>query len=550
MNTAWQREYPQGIPTDIHIPKDQTLASLLESTCKEFGDKTALSCMGTDFSFREFEDMASAFGSYLQRVAGLAKGDRLAIMLPNIPQFPIALFAAFKIGVVCVNTNPLYTPREMKHQFADSEADAIIILDIFLGKLQEIIGETKIKTVIVASIGDYLSPFKRTLINLVLRVKGMVPKHSLDVIPFKSALREGRSYRYDRPAISTQDTAVLQYTGGTTGISKGAMLTQRNLLANIYQIQAWAGPFMERGKEVVLTALPIYHVFALSVNFLAFLTMGDQMILVPKPIPIKNTVKLFKKYRITVMTGVNSLFNTLNHDGHFQALRPRDLKIVIAGGMALQASVAEEFFKITGTKVIEGFGLTEASPVTHCNPVGTDTPPGSIGLPLPSTLAKIVDDNGQEVPEGEVGELIVQGPQVMAGYWKRDDETGKTIRDGWLWTGDIARRDSRGYFFIVDRKKDMVIVSGFNVYPTEVEEILVSHPKVMEAAVIGVPDEKSGEAVKAFIVAKDPSLTEAELKDFCHTQLTAYKRPKHFVFVESLPKTNVGKILRRELRAV
>ncbi|RYZ49505.1 MAG: long-chain-fatty-acid--CoA ligase, partial [Proteobacteria bacterium] len=442
----------------------------------------------------------------------------------------------------------LYTPREMKHQFKDSGAKALVILNFFLDKLEEIIKDTDIQHVVVTSIGDQMPAWKGLLIDTVLKIKGEVPKHGLNVTNFKSALSAGSGNSYKKPRINLDDVAVLQYTGGTTGPSKGAMLTHRNIIANMKQIQAWASPYVTEGEEVVLTALPLYHIFALSVNFLAFLTLGGEMLLVPKPVPIINTVKLFSKYRITVMTGINTLFNAMNNNPEFQANPPKTLKFAVAGGMALQASVGEEFQRLTGTRVVEGYGLTEASPVTHCNPIHLAIPYGSIGVPVPSTLAEIRDDDGKVLPQGEVGELVVKGPQVMAGYWKNDAETANAIRDGWLFTGDMAKMDEKGLFYIVDRKKDMVLVSGFNVYPNEVESVLAAHPKVLEAAVIGVPDAKSGESVKAFVVKKDESLTEEDLKKYCEKELTGYKRPRHYVFVKELPKSNVGKILRKDLR--
>ncbi|RZA17523.1 MAG: long-chain-fatty-acid--CoA ligase [Proteobacteria bacterium] len=549
MSQAWLKQYPEKVGPTIDIPNDLNISSLIESTCKKFPAKKALTCMGTSVTFRQFDRMANDFAAYLQTDAKVTKGDRVAIMLPNIIQFPVALFAAQKIGALCVNTNPLYTPREMKHQFVDSGAKVLIILNFFLDKLEEIIKDTQIETVIVTSIGDQMPTWKGALIDTVLKLKGQVPKHGLNVVQFKTALRSGAGKAYTKPKITLDDIAILQYTGGTTGLSKGAMLTHRNIIANVKQIQAWASPFVsETGEDVILTALPLYHIFALSVNFLAFLTLGGEMILVPKPVPIENTVKIFNKYKITVMTGINTLYNALNHNPAFMANPPKTLKVALAGGMALQATVGEAFQRLTGTRIIEGYGLTESSPVTHCNPVHVNIPYGSIGVPLPSTLAEIRDDDGKPLPTGEVGELVIKGPQVMKGYWKKDEDTASTIRDGWLFTGDMGRMDEDGLFYIVDRKKDMVLVSGFNVYPNEVESVISGNPKVLECAVIGVPDEKSGEAVKAFVVKKDESLTAEELKKWCEKELTGYKRPRHIEFVKDLPKSNVGKILRRELR--
>lgn len=549
MDPIWYKHYQKGVRPNIDIPPTQTVANLLDEACQAYQHKEALTCMGAGITFRQLSRRADDFASYLQNHLKIQKGDRIAIMLPNIIQFPIALYGSLKIGAVCVNTNPLYTPREMRHQFNDAGAKVLVILDLFMDKLEEIIKETKIEHVIVTSIGDQLPILKGAIVKAVLKLKRQVPKHSLQATPFSQVLSKGAAQKYQPPSIHQDDVAILQYTGGTTGVSKGAMLTQKNLLANIYQIRELAVPILIPGAEVVLTALPLYHVFALSVNFLSFLSLGGRMILCPKPVPIENTVKLFKQYNITVMTGVNTLYNAMNNSKVFQELAPRTIKIALAGAMTLQRSVADKFQAITGTRIKEGFGLTEASPVTHCSPLFKDSPIGSIGVPLPSTLAKVCDENGNEVGPNEVGELCVKGPQVMKGYWLRDDETKKVIRDGWLWTGDMARMDEDGYFYIVDRKKDMIIVSGFNVYPNEVEEVLASHPKVLEAAVLGEKARDGSEIVKAFVVKKDESLTEEELKRYCEHELTNYKRPRSYEFRTELPKTNVGKILRRALKA-
>ncbi len=548
MPQDWYKHYPKNVPHEIDLSAHKNIVHAFEKISEKYPDAPAITCMGTTVSYRQLDRLAGRFASYLQHDLGLKKGDRLAIMLPNILQFPIAFFGAQKIGVVCVSTNPLYTPREMQHQFKDSGATTIIILDLFLDKLEKILANTDIKTIVSTNVGDQLPLIKSTLIKTVLKLKGAIPAHSLKVKSFTNAIKIGAQKPYNPPPMSHDDLALLQYTGGTTGVSKGAMLTQKNILANMTQINAWAAGLLSEGDENVLTALPLYHIFALSVNFLTFLSMGCHMYLVPKPIPIENTVKFFKKYRINVFTGVNTLFNSLNNNPEFQKIAPKTIKVALAGGMALQDSVAKKFCNITGVRVTEGFGLTEASPVTHCNPLFTDHPLGSCGMPLPSTDAKVVDDKGNELPNGEEGELLVKGPQVMKGYWNKPEETAKTIRDGWLWTGDIAKRDDKGFFYIVDRKKDMIIVSGFNVYPNEIEEVLVSHPKILEAAVIGIKDEKSGETPKAFIVKRDESLTLDEVRDFCKEQLTNYKRPRHFEFRKDLPKSNVGKILRRELK--
>ncbi|MFY7927992.1 MAG: AMP-binding protein, partial [Oligoflexus sp.] len=385
MSQPWLKQYPAGISPAVEVQEGTTIASIIEETCHKYSSKIALSCMGADLTFRQLERLANDFASYLQNDLGLRKGDRFAIMLPNVIQFPIALYAASKIGVICVNTNPLYTPREMKHQFADAGAKAILIMDLFMDKLEEIIKETEIESVVVTSIGDQLPSWKGFLVDTVLRFKGQVPKTGLKAVEFKEALRKGASRSFVKPQIKLDDIAVLQYTGGTTGVSKGAMLTHRNIVSNVKQIQEWANPYVTRGEEIILTALPLYHIFALTVNFLSFLTMGGRMILVPKPVPIENTVKIFKKYKISVMTGINTLYNALNNNEAFKALAPRDLKFALAGGMALQSSVAQGFERLTGTRVLEGYGLTEASPVTHCNPMLDNLPQNSIGLPLPST---------------------------------------------------------------------------------------------------------------------------------------------------------------------
>ena len=548
MERIWLKNYPASVNSDISFDDLTSISDCLDRSFEKYARLPAATCLGTTMTYSDVGATVCRFASFLQNKLNVQKGDRIAIMLPNILQFLIAELAALKIGAVCVNTNPLYTGREMKHQFNDSGARVVIMLDLFMDKLAEIKKDTNIELIVVTSISDQLPLWKGVVLSGIMRFKKLVPKHSLKAWQFKDALRQGDAKKLKTPELTRQDLAILQYTGGTTGISKGAMLTHGNILANMLQIQSVTKTVLQPGSETVLTALPLYHIFALSVNFLAFFADGQHMILVPKPIPIENTVKLFKKFKITVMTGVNTLFNSLNHSPQFQKLAPKTLKVVVAGGMALQESVNKTFQSITGVKITEGFGLTEASPVTHVNPLTNHNPVGSIGIPLPSTYAKIVSEDGRDLLPGEVGELVVKGPQVMKGYWNRDDETTKVLKDGWLYTGDMSRVDENGFFFIVDRKKDMVLVSGFNVYPNEVEEVLASHNKVLEAAVIGIPDKSSGEAVKAFIVAKDKSLTIDELRAYCKENLTGYKVPRHFEFREQLPKSNIGKILRRELR--
>lgn len=544
----WTQYYASDAPTKLDFSHSSGIASTIEAACRRFANRPAVTAMDTTLTYRQLDRLATRFAAFLQQEIGLKKGDRLAIMMPNVLQFPVAFLAAQKIGVICVNTNPLYTPREMRHQFRDSGVTAIVIMDLFLDKLEEILGDTPIKHVIATSIADQLPAWKGFAVKAVMRFKKLIPRHNLKVHSFRKGLSIGDESSLELPEIGLNDVALLQYTGGTTGVSKGAMLTHRNILANMQQIRHAAWGQVEEGSETVLTALPLYHIFALTVNFLSFLAMGEHLILVPKPVPIENTVKIFKKYDITVMTGVNTLYNSISHDKEFKKLGVRSIKFALAGGMALQESVAKAWQLVTGNRIVEGFGLTESSPVTHVNPLGQTPRTGSIGVPVLGTDARIVNEKGEPVPDGEPGELIINGPQVMAGYWQRPEETQNALKDGWLWTGDIAKIDQDGYFFIVDRKKDMILVSGFNVYPNEIEEVIASHPKVLEAAVVGLPDATTGESVNAYVVPKEPGLTVEELRTFCRDQLTGYKRPRRFEIRESLPKTNVGKILRRELR--
>ena len=544
----WSQYYASDAPTKLDFGKVKTISAAIESACLRFANQSAVTALDTTLTYRQLDRLASKFAAYLQQDLGLKKGDRLAIMLPNVLQFPIAFLAAQKIGVICVNTNPLYTPREMRHQFADSGVTAIVIMDLFLDKLEAVIKDTQIKHVIATNVADQLPVWKGFAVKAVMRFKKLIPKHNLIVHSFRHGLALGNESKLERPDIGLDDIALLQYTGGTTGLSKGAMLTQRNILANVQQIRHACWGQIEEGSETVLTALPLYHIFALTVNFLAFLAMGEHLILVPKPVPIANTIKIFKKHNITLVTGVNTLYNSINNDKEFRKLSIRSVKFALAGGMALQESVSKAWQQITGNRIVEGFGLTESSPLSHLNPLGQPPRKGSIGVPVLGTDSMVVDEKGMQVAIGEPGELLIKGPQVMAGYWQRADETANTVKSGWLWTGDIAKMDADGYFFIVDRKKDMILVSGFNVYPNEIEEVIAAHPKVVEAAVIGLPDKTSGESVHAYVVAKDPSLSIEELRNWCKDQLTGYKRPRHIEFRESLPKTNVGKILRRELR--
>jgi long-chain acyl-CoA synthetase len=544
----WISEYEEGVRSEIDFEGYANVVAAIDGACRKFARRPAATCMGASLNFHEYQESTVKLAAFLQKELKLCKGDRVALILPNTIQFIVSEIAVMRAGGICVNTNPQYSPREMAHQLKDSGAKVVIVLDLFASKLESILGETQVEHIIMTSIADQLPAWRAFPTKLILKLKGQVPTHKLDTWSFTEALRIGAVKKFEEVPILLDDIAILQYTGGTTGVAKGAMLTHRNILANMFQIKEVTKPHLQPGHEVVLTALPLYHVFALSVNFLTFFASGHHLILIPKPTPISVVVEIFKRFPISVMTGVNTLFNSMNHSSEFKKLAPRSLKVAIAGGMALQDHVAKSFQEITGTKVTEGFGLTEASPVTHVNPLKLNTPVGSIGIPLPSTTAKVVNDQGDEVPVGEVGELIISGPQVMKGYWNRQDETDKTLKNGWLWTGDMAKMNQQGYFFIVDRKKDMILVSGFNVYPNEVEEVLSSHPKVLESAVIGIKDENSGEIVKAFVVKKDPSLTLEEIKDHCKANLAGYKVPRRVEFVESLPKSNVGKILRRELK--
>lgn len=548
MDRCWLKQYPPSVIHNISFDGYTSITNCLEKTFDKYARQPAASCMGTTLTYAELSATIGRFASFLQNSLNLSKGDRVAIMLPNTLQFLIAELAVLKLGGICVNTNPLYTPREMLHQFSDSGARIVIILDIFADKLEQILPQTKIEHVVITSIADQLPIWKRLPLSIYMRLKKMVPRHKMQAWSFNEGISKGRPNLLKAPTLTLDDVAILQYTGGTTGVAKGAVLTHKNILANMLQINAVTKQALIPGGETVLTALPLYHIFALSVNFLAFLADGQHIILLPKPIPIKNTIDIFRHHKITVMTGVNTLFNSLNNSRMFRELAPKSLKVVVAGGMALQDHVNKTFQSITGVPITEGYGLTEASPVTHVNPVSTSNPTGSIGLPLPSTDAKIVDEHGAEKLPGEIGELAVRGPQIMRGYWNRDDETAKVLRGGWLHTGDLARMDERGFFFIVDRIKDMIIVSGFNVYPNEIEDILAKHPKVLESAVIGVPDKNSGEAVKAFVVPRDKSLTVEELRAYCKENLTGYKCPRSYEICENLPKSNIGKILRRELR--
>ena len=546
----WLTNYPNGIPANINADTYHCLVDLFLESFSKYKSKVAFNCMGKDMTFDQLNKQSAAFGAYLQS-RGLEKGDRIALMMPNMLQYPIALMGALRAGLVVVNTNPLYTPREMKHQFQDSGAKAIVIAENFASNLEKILPETNIKVIITTSIGELLGSVKGTMVNFVVRsVKRMVPKYNLpNTVSFKKALKEGKSFSLVDHHGAQDDTILLQYTGGTTGVAKGAMLTNKNLVANMLQIRASMMPFLTEGEEVALSPLPMYHIFAFTVNCLALMSIGSKTILIVNPRDLSTINKAFRTFPITLMTGINTLFNALLNNEEFQELDFSKLNVTVGGGMAVQRAVAEKWQKVTGCPLSEGYGMTESSPVVSVNPIDGSGKLGTIGLPLPSTDVRIVDDNGVALAQGEKGEIQVKGPQVMKGYYNRPDETEKTITpEGWLCTGDIGLMHPDGYFQIVDRKKDMILVSGFNVFPNEVEDVIAQHEKVLEVAAIGIPNEKSGEVVKVFVVKKDKSLNGDELEAYCREHLTGYKVPKEIEFRPELPKTNVGKILRRVLK--
>jgi long-chain acyl-CoA synthetase len=545
----WLKHYPAGVPANIDTNTYATVVQLLEETFQKYGDAPAFACMGKSVSFTEIELLSRHFGAYLHS-RGLQPGDKIAIMMPNLLQYPIALFGALRAGLVVVNTNPLYTPREMLHQFDDSGVKAIVIAENFAANLQAIVKETQIKTVILASIGEMLGFPKGNIVNFVVRrIKKMVPPfHLANTVPFMEALKHGRKFTLPSFKASADDVILLQYTGGTTGVSKGAMLTNKNIVSNMLQIKAWMNPYLKEKAEVALCPLPLYHIFAFTVNALALMSFGTLNVLITNARDLNSIIKTMKDYPVSVITGVNTLFNGLLNHPQFAGLNFSYLKVTVGGGMAVQRAVAERWQQTTGCILAEGFGMTESSPVVSVNPLDNTCRIGSIGLPMPSTDVQIVDEKGIVQPPGGIGEIQVKGPQVMKGYFNRPESTAQTIQDGWLCTGDIGMMTEDGFFSIVDRKKDMILVSGFNVYPNEVEEVIIMHPKVLEVAAIGVADEKSGEVVKVFVVRKDPGLTTDEIISHCRTNLTGYKIPKYVEFRDELPKTNVGKILRRALR--
>ena len=550
LKKVWLNRYPADVPADINPDRYQSLVELFETATVRYADQPAFTNMGETMTFRKLEERSRAFAAWLQQGLGLKKGDRVALMMPNLLQYPVALFGILRAGMVVVNVNPLYTPRELRHQLNDSGASAIVIVSNFAHTLEKVVAETAVKHVMLTRMGDHLAPVKATLVNFVVKyVKKLVPKYHLPgAVPLRHALQQGARMVYQRPALSNDDLAFLQYTGGTTGVAKGAMLTHGNMQANLEQTKATYGKLLRAGQEQVVTALPLYHIFALTVNCLLFLDLGGTNLLITNPRDIPGFVKELAKFPFTAITGVNTLFNALLNDENFNKLDFSTLRLSAGGGMSVQKAVAERWEKLTGHYLLEGYGLTECSPLVSVNPYDITCHTGSIGLPVPSTDIRVIDDHNNDVTPGEPGELCIRGPQVMAGYWQRPDATLEVLKNGWLHTGDIVTVDSEGFIRIVDRKKDMILVSGFNVYPNEIEDVLMQHPKIREAAAIGVPSELSGEAVKVCIVKKDPGLTKEEVLDHCRRQLTGYKVPKIIEFREELPKTNVGKILRRELR--
>jgi long-chain acyl-CoA synthetase len=554
MDKFWLKSYQEGVPAEIDYTQYRSLTHLLEEAFRKYADRKAYVCMDKSITYGELDRMSAQMGAWLQS-RGLKPGARVAIMLPNVLQYPVAMAAVLRAGYVIVNVNPLYTPRELQHQMIDSGAEAIVVLENFAHTVQEVLAKTQVKHVILASMGDLLGPLKGMIVNLVVRkVKKLVPAFSLpQAISFNKVVAEGARLTLTPAVLGHDDIAFLQYTGGTTGVSKGAVLLHKNVIANVLQNEAWLQPTLDtlpKDQQLqFMCALPLYHIYSLTVCALMSTRLGGMNVLIPNPRDMPGFVKELGKYSINVFPAVNTLYNGLLNNADFAKLDFSSFKVCNGGGMSVQQSVADRWLKLTGTPIIEGYGMSETSPVATANRCDIREFTGAIGLPYPSTDIAILDDDGNHVPLGERGEIGIRGPQVMAGYWKRDDETAKSMTaDGFFKTGDIGIMDERGYTKIVDRKKDMILVSGFNVYPNEIESVISAHPGVLECACIGVPDHNSGEAVKLFVVRKDPALTADDLLDFCKEQLTAYKKPKYIEFRTELPKTNVGKILRRELR--
>ncbi len=550
MENFFKDKYPPGMPSEVDVKQYSSIVDMLEKSCKKFANNPAFSAIGVTITYAELDKLSRDFASFLQNETNLKPGDRIAIQMPNLVQYPVVVFGAMRAGLVVVNTNPLYTKREMEHQFNDSGAKALVVLANMAHLAEEVLPNTGIETVIVTEIADMHKPVKRAIMNAAVKyIKKMVPAYNLPkAIPFTKAMQLGAKRNFTPVKVGLEDLAVLQYTGGTTGVAKGAMLTQQNLVANLLQVKPVLTATLEEGKEVCIAPLPLYHIYSFTVNCGVMVESGCHSVLIPNPRDIDGFIKELKKWKFSAFLGLNTLFVALCNRKDFQELDFSHMKMTVSGGMALTTEAARMWKKVTGCDISEGYGMTETSPVVSVNQLGA-IQVGTIGLPVPSTQVKVIDDEGNDLPIGEVGELCVKGPQVMKGYWQRPDETAKTMTpDGWLKTGDIALIQEDGYIKIVDRKKDMILVSGFNVYPNEVEDVVASHPDVLECAAIGVPDDKSGEVVKIFVIRRNPNLKESELREFCKQRLTGYKMPKYIEFREELPKTNVGKILRRELR--
>ena len=551
IDRPWLNAYPPGVPSDIDPDEHASLVELLEASFARFAEMPAFSNLGTQLSFAVIDRLSRDFAAYLQSIPELKHGDRVAVMMPNVLQYPVAVFGILRAGLVVVNVNPLYTPRELEHQLTDSGASAIVVLENFAATVAEVLKRTEVEHVIVSRLGDHLPAVRRVLTHLVLKyVKRMVPAWRIDgTVSYTVALGIGAGRDYQRAEIGPDDIAFLQYTGGTTGVAKGAVLTHRNMVANVLQSAAWSRPVIEGPGCLIVTPLPLYHIFSLTVNLLCYVELGAHNLLITNPRDIAGFVKELKKSSFSFMTGVNTLFVALLQRPEFAEVDFSALKACMGGGMAVQRAVSDDWQALTGMPIVQGYGLTEASPVISANSLMQREFNGSVGLPFPSTEVAIVDASGENLPAGEIGEICARGPQIMRGYWKRPEATAEIISaEGWLRTGDVGRMDEQGFIYIEDRLKDLIIVSGFNVYPSEIEDVVVGHPGVLEAAVIGVPDAGTGEAVKLFVVKKDAALGERELVDYCRERLTAYKIPRQVEFRDDLPKTNVGKVLKRDLR--
>jgi len=552
VDRIWLKHYPPGVPAEIDVGEYASVRDVFDESVARFASRPCFTCMGKTISFGELDTLSAAFGAWLQGIGG-GKGTRVALMMPNVLQYPVCLFGTLRAGATVVNVNPLYTARELEHQLVDSGAEVIVVLENFAHTLAEVVKKTKVKHVIVTSMGELLGA-KGVLVNFVVRrVKKMVKPWSIaGAVHLSDVLAEGRRRSLQRVPIGHDDIAFLQYTGGTTGVAKGAMLVHRNIVANLLQARAWLSPVLDPNRrEIIVTPLPLYHIFSLTANCLVFMTLGAENLLIPNPRDIPGFVKTLRKVPFTAFTGVNTLFNALLNNPQFAHLSFKSLRLVLGGGMAVQEAVAQRWKQVTGVTLVEAYGLTETSPAATINPLDLSAYNGSIGLPIPSTEVVLRDDAGKDVPLGTPGEICIRGPQVMAGYWNRPDETAKVMtHDGFFMTGDIGVMDERGFVRIVDRKKDMILVSGFNVYPNEIEGVVVQHEGVLECAAVGVPDKKSGEAVRLYVVKKVPEVTSADVMKYCRDHLTGYKCPREVLFREELPKSNVGKILRRELREI